>query len=80
MTDIRFTISEEILKRMKNYPEINWEKIAKSAVEKYLEKLEVADKLASKSSFSLEDADKFGDEIKQKMWESHKCYLDNLKK
>jgi len=37
MTDIRFNISEEILKRMKNYPEINWEKIAKSAVEKYLE-------------------------------------------
>ena len=80
MTDIKFTISEEILKRMKKYPEIIWEKIAKSAVEKYLEKLEVADKLASKSSFSLEDADKFGDEIKQKMWENHKYYLDNLKK
>ncbi len=80
MTDIRFTISEEMLKRMKKYPEIIWEKIAKSAVEKYLEKLEVADKLASKSSFSLEDADELGDEIKQKMWERHKYYLDNLKK
>ena len=80
MTDIRFTISEDILKRMKKYSEINWEKVAKSAVEKYLEKLEVADKLASKSSFSLEDAEKFGDDIKLRMWERHKYYLDNLKK
>jgi len=80
MTDIKFTISESLLKRMKKYPEINWEKVAQSAVEKYLEKLEVADKLTSKSSFTLEDADKFGDEIKQKMWERHKYYLETLKK
>ena len=80
MNDIKFALSEELLERMKKYPEINWKKVAKSAVEKYLEKREVADKLASKSSFTMEDTDKLGDEIKQKMWERHKYYLENLKK
>ncbi|KKL48907.1 hypothetical protein LCGC14_2320810 [marine sediment metagenome] len=80
MTDIKFTISKDILERMEKYPEINWEKIAQGAVEKYLEKLEVADKLTSNSSFTLEDADKLGDEIKQKMWERHKYYMETLKK
>ncbi|TFG02987.1 MAG: hypothetical protein EU540_00570 [Promethearchaeota archaeon] len=80
MTDIKFAISEELRERMKKYPEIIWEKVAKSAIEKFLEKLEVADKIASKSSFTMEDSDKLGDEIKQKMWERHKFYLENLKK
>ena len=80
MTDIKFTISKDLLVRMEKYPEINWEKVAQSAVEKYLEKLEVVDRLTSKSVFTFEDADKLGDEIKQKMWERHKYYLETLKK
>ena len=80
MTDIKFSISNDVLERMKKYPEINWEKVAQSAVEKYLEKLEVTDKLTLKSNFTLEDADKLGNEIKQKMWEKHKYYLETLKK
>ena len=79
MTDIKFTISDDILERMKKYPEINWEKVAKSAVEKYLEKLEIADRLLSNSTLTLEDAEQIGDDIKQKMWEKHKIYLENLK-
>jgi len=80
MTDIKFSISNDLLERMKKYPEINWEKVAQSAVENYLEKLEVTDILTSKSNFTLEDADKLGDKIKQKMWERHKYYLETLKK
>jgi len=79
MTDIKFTISDDILERMKKYPEINWEKVAKSAVEKYLEKLEIADRLLSNSTLTLEETEKMGDDIKQKMWEKHKIYLENLK-
>ncbi|TFG01289.1 MAG: hypothetical protein EU542_07155 [Promethearchaeota archaeon] len=78
MTDIKFTISKDIIERMKKYPEIDWERVAKSAVEKYLEKLEVADKLLSNSKLTLKDAEKLGEDIKQKMWEKHKLYLENL--
>ena len=78
MTDIKFTISKDILKRMKKYPEIDWEKVAKSAIEKYLQKLEVADKLLSNSTLTLNDTEELGEDIKQKMWEKHKLYLENL--
>jgi len=78
MTDINFTISEDLIKRMSNYPEINWKEVVKSAVEKYLEKLEIADKLLSNSTLTLEEAEEIGDDIKQKMWEKHKIYLENL--
>ena len=43
MTDIRFFVPPELLDRMKKYSEINWEKVAKTAVEQYLEKIELAD-------------------------------------
>ncbi len=43
MTDISFSVYEELLKRMEKYPEIKWETIARTAVKNYLEKLENAD-------------------------------------
>ena len=43
MTDISFSVSEELLKRMKKYPEIKWDTIAQAAVKNYLERLEIAD-------------------------------------
>lgn len=78
MTDFSFSVSEEFLKRMEKYPEIKWDTIAQAAVENYLEKLEIADKITSKSTFTLEDAETIGNEIKQKIWEKHKIYLKNL--
>ena len=78
MTDIKFTISKDLIERMKKYPEIDWERVAKSSVEKYLEKLEVADKLLSNSTLILKDAENLGEDIKQKMWEKHKLYIENL--
>jgi len=80
MTDIKFSISKELLERMKKFPEIDWEKVAHSAVENYHDKLEVANKLASKSNFTLEDADELGDIVKQEMWKKHKYFLETLKK
>jgi len=75
MTDFSFFVSEELLKRMKKYPEIKWDTIAQAAVENYLEKLDIADKITSKSTFTLDDAETIGNEIKQKIWEKYKIYL-----
>lgn len=54
-------------------------KIVKGAIERYIEKLKVAEKLATKSNFTLEDADELGEKVKQEMWERHKYYLKTLK-
>jgi hypothetical protein len=80
MTDITFSVPKELLERMKKYPEIQWDKVAKTAVTQYLEKLELADQLTAKSTFTLEDAEKMGEEVKQKMWEKHKYYLEHAQK
>jgi hypothetical protein len=78
MTDLKFSVPEDLLKRMEKYPEIKWDTIALAAVEKYIEKLEITDKLASNSELTLEDAEIIGNEIKRKGWEKHKKYLETF--
>lgn len=53
--------------------------ISAKIVKGYIEKLKVAEKLATKSNFTLEDADELGEKVKQEMWERHKYYLKTLK-
>jgi len=78
MTDIKFSIPNDLLKKMENYPEINWSSIVLSAVEKYIENLEITDKIASNSILTTEDAEIIGNELKKRSWEIHKKYLDQL--
>jgi len=78
MTDIKFSIPNDLLKKMENYPEINWSSIVLSAVEKYIENLEITDKIASNSILTIEDAEIIGNELKKRSWEIHKKYLDQL--
>ena len=66
MPTIEFSISRDLTERMKKYQETNWEQVAKGAVEKYLEKLEVTDKLTVKNNFTLQDADELGGESERK--------------
>jgi len=40
MTDIKFALPEELLRRMKKFPDIDWNKITYIAIEDYIEKLE----------------------------------------
>jgi len=78
MTDMKFSLPDDLSRRMKKYPEINWDTIALAAVENYVEKLEITDRLASTSKLTIEDAETIGNEITQRSWEMHKKYLDFL--
>lgn len=77
MTEITLSFSEEILKRMKKYPEIKWDQIARGAILKYIEKVEYADMLLSKSKLSIEDVEIIGNEIKKEIWEKYKKVMEN---
>ena len=76
MTDIKFSIPDDLLKKMKKYPKIDWNSIALSAVEKYIENLDIANNITSNSTFTAEDAETIGDELKRKSWELHQKYLE----
>ena len=78
MTDIKVSVPDEIFKKMKKYPKIDWGSVALSAVEKYLENLQISDKIASKSTLTMEDAEIIGEELKKRSWEIHKKYLEQL--
>ena len=77
MTEITFSIPEKLFQKMKKYPEIKWSSIARSAIEKYIEDLEVTDEITSKSTLSSKDAEIIGDKIKKGMWEKHKKLMTN---
>ncbi|TFG27350.1 MAG: hypothetical protein EU532_07670 [Promethearchaeota archaeon] len=80
MTEIKFTIPEVLYKKMKKYPEIKWDSIAQSALERYIERIEITEKVASKSKLTISDVEDISNEITKKSWEKHKDYLKKLEK
>jgi hypothetical protein len=41
MTELKINISNDLVKKMEEHPEINWASIAKDAIENYLKNLEL---------------------------------------
>ena len=80
MTEIKLKIPESLLERMKKYPEIKWDKIAQSALERYIEKIEIAEKITSNSKLTIDDVEDISNEITKRSWQKHKEYLKQLKK
>ncbi|NVM28938.1 MAG: hypothetical protein HWN65_08840 [Candidatus Helarchaeota archaeon] len=77
MTNMTFSIPDEIYKKMKEHPEIKWSQIARSALIKYIENLELAEEIISKSTLKIEDVEEIGAEIKRKAWELHKKRMED---
>ena len=80
MAEIKLFIPESLLEKMKKHLEIKWNKVAQSALEKYIEKIEIAEKITSKSKLSQADVEDISNEITQKSWEKHKKYLESVEK
>lgn len=75
---MKFSVPDDLFKKMKKYPNVYWSSIAQSAVEKYIENLEITDKIALKSKLSSEDAETIGNDLKRRSWEFHKKSLDKM--
>jgi hypothetical protein len=41
MTELKISISNDLVKKMENHPEINWNSVASNAIKNYLMKLEL---------------------------------------
>ncbi len=80
MTEIKLKIPESLHEKMKKHPEIRWETIAQSALERYIEKIEITEKIASTSKLTIDDVDDISNEITKRSWQKHKEYLEKLKK
>ncbi|TFG20267.1 MAG: hypothetical protein EU529_15150 [Promethearchaeota archaeon] len=78
MTEIKLNISKSLLEKMKKHPEIKWETIAQSALERYIEKIEITEKITSTSKLTIDDVEDISNEITKRSWQKHKDYLEKL--
>ena len=64
MTNMTLAIPNELVKRMKAFPEIRWSEIARQALEKRVTDLEIMNKIASKSKLTQKDVEEISKSIK----------------
>jgi len=72
MVNMTLSIPEDLHKVIKKRKEIKWSEIARSAMSIYAERLELAERLTSKSKLTEEEAFELGELIKRKVWKRHK--------
>ncbi len=64
MGNMTLSIPEEVREEMKQFSEVKWSEVARKAIVERLEKLKLAEKLASKSKLTKRDIEDFNKKIK----------------
>ena len=75
MTEIKLKIPDSLYEKLKKHPEIKWESIAQSALERFIERIEITETIASKSMLTEDDVEEISNEISKRSWETHKLEL-----
>jgi len=65
LVNVTLAVPEELHRVMKKHPEIKWSEVARQAMWDYARKLEILDKIASKSVLSDKDALEVGELVKR---------------
>lgn len=65
MGNITLSLPEELHKIIKKHNEIRWSEVARRAISKQARKLELMDRLASKSKLTMKDVEEINKKIKQ---------------
>ena len=71
MTNMTLAVSEDLYKIMKKHKEIKWSEVARQAMWEQARKLELMDKLLSKSELTEKDAETIGHKIKHEISKKH---------
>jgi hypothetical protein len=64
MANMTLSIPDELLTKMRLFSEVRWSEVARKAIEKRVEDLEIMDKLASKSKLTHQDISEISKRIK----------------
>ena len=71
MTNVTLAVPEELHDIMKKHTEIKWSEVARQAMWNQARKLELMDRILSKSELTEEDAKKLGRKIKHEIAKKH---------
>ena len=64
MANMTLSMPDSLSKQMKKFSEVKWSEVARKAIIEKLDKLILAEKLASKSKLTKKDVDEFNKKIK----------------
>ncbi|MBN2155411.1 MAG: hypothetical protein JW776_05165 [Candidatus Lokiarchaeota archaeon] len=71
MVNITLSLSKKMKEEMEKFPEINWSEVARSSIKKKLAQLKFMDAFLKESTFSVEDATKYGEELSRLVYEKY---------
>ena len=71
MTNMTLAIPENLHRIMKEHNEIKWSEVAREALWNQAKKLELMDKILSKSQLTEKDAEVLGEKIKRGIAKAH---------
>jgi len=71
MVNMTLAIPEELSKMIKKHSEIKWSEVARKAMWEQAMKLELLDKIVSKSKLTAKDAEEIGEKIKRGIARRH---------
>lgn len=71
MVNVTFAVPEELHRIMRQHPEIRWGEIARRALWEYARKLELMDRIASKSQLTEKDVEEIGSMVKMGLSERY---------
>lgn len=72
MVNITLSVSEELKKKMEQFPEINWSEVARQAIKEKAVQLAVLKAIASKSKLTEKDASELGRKINKGLAKRYK--------
>lgn len=72
MVSITLSVAEEMKQEMDTFPEINWSAVAREAIQQRLIMLHKFREFTKYSTFTEEDALKFGAEVSRKARQRHR--------
>ena len=74
MTNMTLAVPEDLKRLMEKHRDIKWSEVARQALWMKAQKIELADKLLSKSELTEEDAESIGRKIKRGIAKRHGLY------
>ena len=80
MTNMTLAIPKELHSIMKKHAEIKWSEVARRALWDKARKMELIDKILSKSEMTEKDAERIGNKIKRGIAKRYGLYSKNLRK
>lgn len=65
MKNITLTVPDELKEELSKHKEVNWSAVIRKALEEHLRKIEIVEKIVSKSKLTQKDADEIARKIKR---------------